>query len=190
MSAVEPMPTPNIWLQRPEAPLTRADLDRLPDDGRRHELIDGVLLVTPAPVPRHQFVSAAIYRTLFAACPPDLAVLYAPVDVVLADDTVVEPDLLVAPRDAFSERDLPGPPLLAVEVLSPSTRRFDLMLKWSRYEAAGCQAYWVVDPDTPSLIAWELQDGAYVQVAKATGEESVRLTSPFDVTVVPADLIS
>jgi Uma2 family endonuclease len=188
MSLVEPIPT--VWQRPPDTPLTRADLDRMPDDGRRHELIDGVLLVTPAPVPRHQFVSAAMYRTLFAACPPGLAVLYAPVDVVLADDTVVEPDLLVAPRDAFSDRDLPGPPLLAVEILSPSTRRIDLMLKFSRYEAAGCQAYWVVDPDTPSLIAWELRDGAYVQVAKATGGEAAHLTSPYDVTVVPADLIS
>jgi Uma2 family endonuclease len=81
------------------------------------------------------------------------------------------------------------PPLLAVEVLSPSTRRIDLMLKFSRFEAAGCAAYWVVDPDTPSLIAWELRDGAYTQVAKVTGTEPARLTSPFDVSVVPADLI-
>ncbi|MGW6201587.1 Uma2 family endonuclease [Kribbella sp. NPDC055110] len=171
-------------------PFTRDDLDRMPNDGHRYELIDGALLVTPAPVPRHQFVVAGVYRTLFAACPPDLAVLFAPLDVVLAEDTVVEPDVLVAPRDAFSERDLPGPPLLAVEVLSPSTRRVDVMLKFSRYEAAGCSAYWVVEPDTPSLIAWELQDGAYVQVAKVTGDAAARLSRPFDVTVVPADLIS
>jgi hypothetical protein len=52
----------------------------------------------------------------------------------------------------------------------------------------GCPSYWVLDPDTPSLIAWEMQDGAYVQVAKVTGTESARLTSPYDVTVVPADL--
>ncbi|GAA1591349.1 Uma2 family endonuclease [Kribbella hippodromi] len=190
MSLVEPIPTPNLWLQRPDAPLTRDDLDRMPDDGRRYELVDGVLLVSPAPVPRHQIVSAAIYRALFAACPPELRVLYAPVDVVLAPDTVLEPDLLVAHRDAFSERDLPGPPLLAVEVLSPSTRRFDLMVKFSRLEAAGCAAYWVVDPDTPSLIAWELRDGAYVQVAKVTGDEVARLTSPYEVSVRPTDLIS
>jgi Uma2 family endonuclease len=64
------------------------------------------------------------------------------------------------------------------------------MLKFSRFEAAGCPAYWVVDPDTPSLIAWELRDGAYTQVAKVTGDESAVLTSPFDVSVVPANLIS
>ncbi|HEY4569973.1 MAG TPA: Uma2 family endonuclease, partial [Kribbella sp.] len=161
MSLVERIPDQPAVPWRPFGPLTRDDLDRLPNDGHRYELVDGALLVTPAPVPRHQVVCAAIYRALFAACPPHLQVLFAPLDVVLTADTVMQPDLLVAPRDAFSERDLQGPPLLAVEVLSPSTRRIDLMLKFSRYEAAGCPAYWVVDPDTPSLIAWELQDGTY-----------------------------
>ena len=64
------------------------------------------------------------------------------------------------------------------------------MLKWSRLEAAGCPAYWVVDPDTPSLIAWEMRDGAYAQVAKVTGDEVARLEVPFAVAVVPADLTS
>jgi Uma2 family endonuclease len=190
MSAVEPNPTSNVWLQPPDAPLTRADLARMPDDGRRHELIDGVLLVTPAPAFVHQRIVLLLAMKLEQACPPELCALTAPFDVVLATDTVVQPDVLVARRDNFGSGDLPGPPLLAVEVLSPSTRRFDVMLKFSRYEAAGCAAYWVVDPDTPSLIAWELRDGAYVQVAKATGDEAARLTSPFDVTVVPADLLS
>jgi Uma2 family endonuclease len=190
MSLMEPLPIPDSWLGPANMPLTRADLDRMPDDGRRHELIDGVLVVTPCPKFAHQDIVASLLVKLRLACPPELCALPAPFDVVLAADTVVQPDLLVARREDFAEGELPGPPLLAVEVLSPSTRRIDVMLKFSRYEAAGCQAYWVVDPDTPSLIAWELQDGAYVQVAKVTGEESARLTSPYDVTVVPADLIS
>ncbi|MFF0344474.1 Uma2 family endonuclease [Kribbella sp. NPDC004875] len=190
MSLVEPTPDPPDVLTRVAAPMTRADLDRMLDDGYRHELIDGALLVTPSPSFNHQDMAVNLLIQLRQACPPELYVMAAPFDVVLADDTVMIPDLLVARRDAFTKRDLPGPPLLAVEVLSPSTRRFDVMVKFSRLEAAGCPAYWVVDPDTPSLIAWELRDGAYTQVAKATGEESVRLTSPFDVTVVPADLIS
>lgn len=190
MSAVEFIPASNPWLEPPVAPLTRADLDRMPDDGRRHELIDGVLVVTPGPKFAHQDIVASLLVKLRLACPPELCALPAPFDVVLAADTVVQPDILVARRDDFAEGDLPGPLLLAVEVLSPSTRRIDVMLKFSRYEAAGCAAYWVVDPDTPSLIAWKLQDGAYVQVAKVIGDEPARLTSPFDVTVVPADLIS
>ncbi|HEY3555998.1 MAG TPA: Uma2 family endonuclease [Kribbella sp.] len=190
MSAVEPIPDqpPVPW--QSSGPLTRHDLDRMPNDGHRYELIDGVLLVTPGPAFVHQRIVINLALKLEQACPPELCTLAAPFDVVLAADTVVQPDVLVAGRDSFGVRDLPRPPLLAVEVLSPTTRRFDVMVKFSRYEAAGCPAYWVVDPDTPSLIAWELQDGAYVQVAKATGDEVARLTSPFDVTVVPADLLS
>ena len=84
-------------------------------------------------------------------CPDHLKVLVAPFDVALADDTVVQPDLLVARRSDLTVRDLPAAPMLAVEVLSPSTRRVDLMLKRSRFEAAGCPAYWVIDPDEPPM---------------------------------------
>jgi Uma2 family endonuclease len=162
----------------------------MPNDGHRYELIDGALLVTPAPGFAHQIVVVNLIVQLKLAMPPELCILPAPFDVVLASDTIVQPDILLAHRDAFTKRDLPGPPLLAVEVLSPSTRRIDVMLKFSRYEAAGCAAYWVVDPDTPSLIAWEMRDGAYTQVAKVVGDQEARLTSPYDVTVVPTDLIS
>jgi Uma2 family endonuclease len=190
MSVVEPIPTQPAVPWQSSGPLTKRDLDRMPNDGHRYELIDGVLLVTPAPAFVHQRIVLNLAIKLEQACPPELCTVTAPFDVVLAGDTVVQPDVLVARRDSFASGDLPQPPLLVVEVLSPSTRRFDVMVKFSRYEAAGCPAYWVVDPDTPSLIAWELRDGAYVQVAKATGDEAAQLTSPYDVTVVPADLIS
>ncbi|WP_433018575.1 Uma2 family endonuclease [Kribbella sp. CA-294648] len=169
-------------------PLTRDELARMPDDGHRYELIDGSLVMTPAPSARHQDVVLNLAVLLKTICPPDLKVVVAPFDVVISQDTVMEPDVLVARRADFTERDLPMAPLLAVEVLSPSTRRFDLTLKFSRLEAAGCPSYWVVDPDTPELIAWELRDGAYAQVAKAAGDEAARLTAPFEVSVVPADL--
>jgi len=190
MDLVKPVQEEYSFPWPPNRPLTRDDLDRIPDDGHRYELIDGALIMTPAPSRLHQRAVAAVYRALFAACPDELEVLFAPLDVVIAPDTVMQPDVLVAARADFTERDLPGAPLLAVEMLSPSTKRVDLMLKWSRLEAAGCAAYWVVDPDTPSLIAWEMRDGAYAQVAKVTGDEVARLEVPFEVRVVPADLIS
>lgn len=189
MVLVDPVQNDHSVPWPPNLPLTRDDLDRIPDDGHRYELVDGALIMTPARSPLHQRVVAKLYRLLFPGCPPDLEVLFAPLDVAISADTVLQPDLLVVRRDDFTERDLPKAPLLAVEVLSPSTKRIDLMLKWSRLEAAGCPAYWVVDPDTPSLIAWEMRDGAYAQVAKVAGDEPARLTSPYDVTVVPADLI-
>lgn len=171
-------------------PFTREDLDGMPDDGHRYELIDGALLVTPAPGYDHQSISAELYILLRAACPADLRVLYAPLDVVLAVDTVVQPDLLVAPREAFTTRGLPVAPLLAVEILSPSTRRIDLMLKRSRYEAAGCDAYWVVDPAGPSITAWQLTDGTYRVAGQASVNEVLVVGRPFEVSVVPSQLLA
>jgi Uma2 family endonuclease len=169
-------------------PMTRADLDALPDDGYRRELIDGVLLVGPSPSYQHQTVSKRLFLLLNAACPHDLDVLYAPFDVALADDTVLIPDLLVARREDITDRDLPVAPMLAVEVLSPSTRRFDLLTKRSRYEAAGTTSYWVVDPTELTLTAWDLTDGEYVEVAHVTGYEEYVATQPFPVTITPARL--
>lgn len=168
-------------------PLTRADLDALPDDGHRYELIDGVLIVTPAPSPRHQEISGNLYMALRQAAPSDLAVRFAPLDVALGDD-VMEPDLLVARQIDFTERDLPVAPLLAVEVLSPSTRRTDLTLKRSRFEEAGVASYWVVDPTALTLTAWELRDGRYVEVADVTGDETFEAELPFPVAITPNKL--
>lgn len=170
-------------------PLTRADLDAVPEDGRRHELVEGSLLLSPVAGRDHQHVLGELAMLLHAACPPDLHLLLGPIDVVLSAHTVLRPDLVVAARVDFTERDLPKAPLLAVEVLSPYTRQLDLKLRFALFEAAGCASYWVVDPDTPRLIAWEMRDGAYAQVAKVAGDEEARLTAPFEVTVVPADLI-
>ncbi|WP_206070998.1 Uma2 family endonuclease [Knoellia koreensis] len=171
-------------------PFTRADLEAMPDDGRRHELIDGTLLVTPAPTPRHQRVSMRLSALLYDTATPGFEVLTAPLDVVLADDTVVQPDLLVARGDAFSDKDLPVAPLLAVEILSPSTRLIDLNLKKARYELAGCPHYWVVDPQAPSLTAWALRDGAYVEVASVSGDETYAASEPFAVEVTPSALVA
>ena len=169
--------------------LTRRDLAAMPDDGHRYELIDGTLVVTPAPSRRHQRMSFRLGVVLDAACPKDLEVLAAPFDVALADDSILQPDLVVARRSDLTERDLPVAPLLAVEVLSPSTRRIDLTLKRSRYETAGCPSYWVVDPDEPALTAWELRDGDYVEVAHVLGGEEFTAMLPFQVTVTPARLL-
>jgi Uma2 family endonuclease len=129
-----------------------------------------------------------LHLLLRAACPPHLKVVLAPFAVGLADDTEVQPDLLVAPREQFTRRELPGPPLLAVEVLSPSTRRIDLLLKRDRYQAAGAAAYWLVDPEEPSVRALELREGTYVEVAHVRGDEACALSVPFPVRLVPSAL--
>ncbi|OUZ07614.1 hypothetical protein BHE97_16040 [Aeromicrobium sp. PE09-221] len=169
--------------------LTRDDLDAMPDDGHRYELIDGVLLVSPAPRLVHQRVIRKLSRILEDHCPESEEVFFAPVDVVLAEDTVIQPDLLVAAREAFTERDLPAAPLLAVEVLSPSTRNIDLLLKKERLRRAGGAHYWVIDPDEPSVTAWALVDDEYAEVARATGAGRFDVAEPFALSLVPSELI-
>lgn len=171
-------------------PLTADDLAVLPDDGHRYELVDGTLIVTPAPSWRHQRAVVRLVTALVGAAPAELEVLTAPFDVHLADDTVLQPDVLVCRQTDLTERNLPVTPLLAVEVLSPSTRLVDLNLKRARYEAAGCPSYWVVDPDAPSITAWELSDGIYVEVASSVGVDVFTSADPCPITVVPRDLIT
>lgn len=171
-------------------PLTRADLDAMPDDGHRYELIDGVLVVTPAPSMPHQRVVTRLWRLLDEACPDDLEVFVAPFDVAIAADTVMQPDVLVARRRELTQRDLPAAPVLAVEVLSPSTHRVDLTLKHSRYEAAGCASYWVVDPLEPALTAWDLVAHRYVKTASVSGADSWLASQPYPASIRPRDLVS
>lgn len=171
-------------------PFTVADLDALPDDGNRYELIDGALVVTPAPSPRHQSVVGRLHVLLFHACPAELQVLMAPLDVRLSEDTNLQPDLLVARRTDFTDKNLPSAPLLAVEVLSPSTRTIDLHSKRDRLRRAGCASYWVVDPAAARLIAWDLaSDGSYAEVADLTGDAIWTAERPYRVTISPTALL-
>lgn len=174
----------------PHRALTRADLDAMPDDGHRYELIDGVLVVSPAPSRLHQRAVVQLCLVLAEFRPAGFEVLAAPFDVVLADDTVVQPDVLVGRMADFTDADLPAAPTLAVEVLSPSSRRFDLMLKHSRYEAAGCEAYWVIDPGEPSITAWQLTDGRFREAGRAVGEQELTLDLPFPIRLTPAQLVA
>jgi Uma2 family endonuclease len=173
---------------------TRADLHNFPDDGRRYELVDGTLVVSAAPGRLHQRAVGRLYRLLDDACPPEFEVLMAPFAVGLAGDTELQPDILIARRDRLTDRDLPGAPELAVEVLSPSTRVYDLNVKRERFERARTPAFWALDPvavpHEAQLIAWELApDGRYQQVAEVTGEKEFRAALPYQVSVIPAALV-
>jgi Uma2 family endonuclease len=171
-------------------PLTYDDLEQMPDDGHRYELIDGSLVVTPAPSAMHQRAVKRLLLLLDHAAPPDLEVFVAPFDVVLSVSTVMQPDVLVARRADLTEKNLPAAPALAVEVLSPSTRRIDLGTKRLAFESAGVPSYWVVDPAEPSLTVFELDGGTYREVARVTGHEAYTARRPFAAVVVPAELIS
>jgi Uma2 family endonuclease len=171
------------------APLTYDDLQAMPDDGHRYELVDGALIVTPAPVARHQRAVVRLIVLLTAAAGDELDVLPAPFDYKVSDVTVLQPDVVVARRSDVGDANLQRTPLLVVEVLSPSTRRIDLGTKRLAFEAAGVPSYWLVDPDEPSLTVLELASGEYREVARVVGEEAYAAVRPFDVTVVPAQLL-
>ena len=172
-----------------EPPLTPDDLKAMPDDGRRYELINGSLLVTPAPSVLHQRVSMTLSRLMDLPCPAELEVFAAPIDVTLPDLVVLQPDLIVTRRFNPPPRKLDGVPLLAIEILSPNTRLIDRGLKSELLRAAGCPSYWIVDPDEPRLTAWDLVDGAYVCVGDVAGDESWTATLPYAVTITPAELV-
>ena len=182
------MTTEVLGLPRGRA-LTGADLGTMPDDGHRYELVDGILLVSPAPRFIHQVTAGNVYTALRAACPPHLQVIFAPFDVTLAGDTVIQPDVFVAPTSSFTDRDLPAAPLLAVEVLSPSTKGMDTLLKKDRLRRAGCTHYWIVDPDEPSATAWSLRGDEYELIGHATGDQHLTITEPFGLSLTPAELI-
>jgi Uma2 family endonuclease len=145
---------------------TREDLARLPDDGNRYEVLDGELLVTPMPMPLHQWLAFRLARAL------DAYVDRHRVGVVLGPSAVVwsrnelQPDVAVLPILPAALRplhwdDLPMP-LLVIEVHSPSTRSRDRGPKRAAYRSLGISEYWMVDPEI-----------SRVTVIRADGSESV-----------------
>ena len=103
--------------------------------------------------------------------------------------TVLEPDLLVVPRGEARADRLHVPPLLVVEVASPSTRRYDRVTKLDAYDRGGVPAYWIVDPDEPSLLVFEREGARLVERAHVRGDEAYAAAVPFAVTVVPSALV-
>ena len=172
---------------------TAADLETLPDDGLRYEIIDGALVVSPAPRPGHQVVSANLYDALRPAVPPGFKLLFAPVDWRPTETNSLQPDLILAPAGALGDRAIEALPLLVVEILSPSSRTLDRVTKFHVYAEAGVPQYWIVDPgsDTsdPSVEVYDLADDEYRLQARATGATELVVSGPISVTVTPSDLV-
>ena len=145
------------------------DYARIPDEGKRHEVLDGELYVTPTPTPLHQRLSKRLQRRLedhFEG--RGLGEVFdAPIDMVLGQHDIAQPDLLVVSDPAqVSNRGIEGAPLLIVEVLSPSTRAQDRGIKQRRYAALGVAHYWILDPDAETLECLHLDGGAYRSIAE------------------------
>ncbi len=168
-------------------PFTVAELDRMPDDGRRYELLSGALVVSPRPTTVHEFVAMRLLRVLADACPEDLCVVPEPA-VMLGPQTEFDPDLVVVRMDQIGGAKFTEPPLLVVEIRSPSTALIDLNRKKAAYERFGVPSYWILKPDPPQpeLTVFELEEGGYALVAKASG--SFAADRPFTVRIDLADL--
>ena len=156
--------------------LSYDDLAELPqDDHLRRELIDGELYVSPSPIVRHQRAVARIAATLLAhADRHGGLVLPAPIDVVFAEDTAVQPDVvyLSAERaDQLEEERIVGVvPDLLVEVSSPATRRLDLIKKRNLYEREGVGEYWFVDLEADQVDVHRLEDAGWYGQPRSLGE--------------------
>jgi Uma2 family endonuclease len=175
----------------PGKPFTVAELDRMPDDGHRYELLDGALLVSPRPTPAHQVVAFTLASILDQGCPPGWQVVPEPA-VMVSTDTEFAPDIVVVGRDQLSSPKITRPPALVVEVRSPRTALIDLNVKKAAYERFGVESYWVVVPDLdkPEVIVIELHNGRYQEAAHVTGEETFGAARPFRIEVVPFRLVA
>jgi Uma2 family endonuclease len=175
----------------PAQPFTFADLDAMPDDGRRWELIAGSLVVSPAPFGAHQLCAMELAAALHAARTSDTLVIPAPYDWrIEATGESFQPDVTVIRRADF---DPGGPlratPLLVVEIISPGREPQDQVFKRARYEALRVPAYWIVDLATPSLTELRLSSqGRYAERAAITGEDTFTTDYPFPFELAPADL--
>jgi Uma2 family endonuclease len=164
--------------------LTYRDYEALPNDGRRYEIHDGELSVTPAPAPKHQIISLNLVRALIQHVPSVAPgqLLYAPLDVILADSTIVQPDVVYLAPDRLhliSRRGIEGPPTLAVEILSPSTRTIDRVTKHRLYARYRVPNLWLIDPDTRVIEAFTLETAQYVLTSRAAGADPLDLP-PFN----------
>lgn len=181
MTTMPVLPRDHAW--------TVADLADLPDDGLRYELVDGTLLVSPAPSKLHQRAVGNLYVLLRGACPAELEVFLAPTDYQPTVTRSLQPDLLVVGRDDPGDAAVTTPLVLAVEVLSPSSRSVDRVLKRSLYEQSGVAHYWVVDPQEPSITSWSLHEGSYGEPEVVTGGQRLLGRLPFRVEVAPEQLL-
>jgi len=169
--------------QSPSVKFTYDDFLNFPDDGRRHEIIDGEHVVTPSPNTKHQTVSMTLSGALTAYLThhPVGAVFAAPLDVVFSDLDVVEPDLMYISREragVLTEQHVRGAPDLVVEILSPGTRRTDEITKRKLYERFGVAEYWVVDPELDLVKIYRRASNGFTRVAELTAEASDVLTTP------------
>lgn len=159
-------------------PMTYDDYCLLPDDGKRYQVIEGELFVSPAPRTTHQRIIVQLMAMLHAHVEAhDLGVVYvAPTDVLLGPTTVVQPDILFIRREntgIITELNIQGPPDLCIEILSPGTESVDRERKMAVYARYGVQEYWIINPLRQSVSIYGRDGDRFVLRMEAIGDDAV-----------------
>jgi Uma2 family endonuclease len=170
-------------LHDPSPKLTYEDYLLFPDDGRRHELLDGEHYVTASPFPPHQRLVVRFTSRMdtFLEDNPIGEVFCSPCEVILSEHDVVQPDLLFISKEKekiVSDKKIQGTPDLIIEVLSEGTRRRDEGLKKERYERHGVLEYWIVDPWMRAVKVYRLQGRRFRLTATLYAQNQDILTTP------------
>jgi len=177
VTAVEVQPEPVLAVRSEVVAL----LDEL---GVRYEVVDGLVVVMPSATAAHEQLAMWLGAQLLRTASHDMAVLGSNYNYLYAwpGQAFVNADVVVARQQDAEPDGIRVPPLLMVEVLSRSTRRYDATLKKRIYESHGVPSYWLVDPDEPSLTVLELDEaGRYAETARVSGAEVLRVERPFPV---------
>jgi Uma2 family endonuclease len=179
----------------PAVKLTYDDFLLFPDDGKRHELIDGERFVTPSPNTKHQVICGNLHWLLrsYVREHPIGRVFFAPFDVVFSAFDVVEPDLLYMShgraQQILTDLNVQGVPELVVEIASKSTRKRDATIKRRLYERVGVSEYWVIDPAIEAVRMYGRTSGGTgfarpIELSRERGDElSTPLLPGFTPTV-------
>ncbi|MFB9276523.1 Uma2 family endonuclease [Cohnella cellulosilytica] len=159
-----------------EQPVTYDDYAAMPDDGNRYEIIDGVLeMMSPGPMTIHQKVSGELFLAL-QSCRSKYEIYYAPFDVILSRTTVLQPDIIMIHHsrlDIVKKHGVEGAPDLVIEILSPSTRKRDKVVKAAVYAEHQVPEYWLVDPEARTLEQYRLDGERYELVRTYVEDDRV-----------------
>jgi len=169
--------TPAVWIPGPrQGSWTYDDYAALPDDGQRYEIVNGVLLMTPAPSPDHQSIAVRLTYYLFMHI--ELAglgrVFSGPIDVELGPKNVFQPDVVILLNTHLNKvaaKKIVGAPDLVVEIASPSTAVVDRVTKYDIYARAGIPEYWIVKPTNRTIEVLILENGEYYSPGIFHGEQ-------------------
>jgi Uma2 family endonuclease len=168
----------------PGARLTYDDFVLFPDDGARHELVDGEHYVTPSPNTRHQRILGRLHFLIatWLETHPIGQVFFAPYDVVLSNFDIVEPDLLYLSNErattVLTALHARGVPELVVEIGSPGTRKRDETIKRRLYERTGVSEYWMIDPEADAIRVYRRAGDNFENPVELSREAGDVLTTP------------